>query len=155
MYYALINIKIITMKNTILAKILPPMGFEHYALQAQIKVITEGNQYSVNFLFDAIDQTNQKEPFSISYNDTAESIDSIKNTIATLQKVSLIVSDVENNPLLKDLKVKNPTYKVGIAPNPKRNIYSSQEGRKLEEKCYEILQNFLDEAAAKVSELVD
>lgn len=143
------------MKNTVLAKFLPPMGFEHYALQAQIKVIQEGNQYSVNFLFEAVDQTNQKLPFTLSYNETTESIDSMKNTIATLQKVSLVVTDVENNPLLKNLKVQNPTYKVGIEPNLKRNIYSSQEGRKLEEKCYEILLRFLDEAAIKVSEPVN
>lgn len=140
------------MKKTILAKILPPSGFKQYALQAQIKVEQEReNLFSVTFLFDAIDQTSQKEPFSLSYNETAGSIDSMKHTISTIKKASLIVSDVENNPLLKDLKVQNPTYKVGIEPNPKKNIYSSQEGRKLEEKCYEILQMFLDEAAAKVS----
>ena len=54
-------------------------------------------------------------------------------------------------PLLKNLKVQNPTYKVDIVPNEKRSTYSSQEAKELEEKCYEILQMFLDEAAAKVS----
>lgn len=139
------------MKKTILAKFLPPSGFKQYALKAQIKVEQEEENFSVNFLFEAEDQTHQKEPFSLSYNERAGSIDSMKHTISTIKKASLIVSDVKNNPLLKDLEVQNPTYKVGIEPNPKRNIYSSQEGRKLEEKCYEILQMFLDEAAAKVS----
>lgn len=133
---------------------LPPSGFAHYAIHAKIRVEKEENLYSVTFSFEALDQTNQKEPFLLSYNQTAESIDSMKDTVTTLQTVSLVVTDVENNPLLKNLKVQNPTYKVGIEPNLKRNIYSSQEGRKLEEKCYEILQKFLDEIAAQVSEPV-
>lgn len=140
------------MKKTILAKFLPPSGFKQYALQAQIKVEQEEENFSVNFLFDAIDQTNQREPFSLSYNETAGSIDSMKHTISTIQKVSLIATDIANNPLLKNLKVQNPTYKVDIMPNEKRSTYSSQEAKELEKKCYEILQKFLDEAATKVSE---